>query len=283
MNHGLQAFKAIAEAGTVHAAAARLGLTQTAITQRLKGLERDLKLTLFLRSRRGMSLTDDGNALLQYCRASEDLEGAFLSRVSGQGRGDVALTIIGPTSALSTRVTEDCRRLYFAYPHLRLHLRSIDHANCIDLIRKGEADLAVVPPEQVPNEMDSKVLKPDRYLLVSSPKWKGRRLNDIVENERIIDFYASDTTTMRYLEQFDLAGLVRRERLYVNENQALVRLFSEGVGFGTLTESVARPYLENGELITLNRGQAMEDPLALAWYPRPQKPDYFADLVRAIK
>lgn len=283
MNQGLQAFKAIVESGTVHSAAESIGLTQTAVTQRLKGLEKELGLTLFLRSRRGMSLTAEGQALLQYCRATEELEGAFMSRVSGKSRDEVTVTIVGPTSAISTRVTDNCRELYAKYSHLRLHLTSDDHSNRIDLIRRGEADLAIVSPEHVPNEMDSKLLRPDRYLLVASPKWKGRKLQDIVENERIIDFYEIDPTTRNYLKRYDLISHVKRERLYVNENEALIKLFSHGVGYGTLTESVARPHLESSEIFALNKGQAMEDPLALVWYPRTQKSDYFEDLIRSIK
>src|SRR5665213_438142 len=281
LNPGLNAFKAIAETGSVHAAARSLGLTQTAVTQRLKGLESHLRLTLFLRSRRGMSLTSDGSALLQYCRANADLEGEFFSRVSGHSPIDVALTVAGPTSALSTRIVENCAGLYFKFPHLRLHLRSDDHANRTDLVRRGEVDMAIVATDEVPNEMDSKVLKADRYLLVGSAKWKGRRLQEILETERVIDFYEGDLTTRHYLKKFGFT--TKRERLYVNQNQALIHLFTNGVGYGTLTESVARPHLEDGSLIVLNKGHAMEDPLALIWYPRPQKPDYFAELIRAIK
>src|SRR4051812_38504921 len=111
MNSALQAFTAIVKTGSVHGAARTLGLTQTAVTQRLKSLEAGLRLTLFLRSRRGMTLTDDGSALLKYCRASEELEGEFQARVSGKTPGDVSLTIAGPTSALSTRVVENCSGL----------------------------------------------------------------------------------------------------------------------------------------------------------------------------
>jgi DNA-binding transcriptional LysR family regulator len=59
-NQGTKAFLATVELGTVHAAAEKMGLTQTAVTQRIKALEADLGLTLFLRSRRGMALTEDG-------------------------------------------------------------------------------------------------------------------------------------------------------------------------------------------------------------------------------
>jgi LysR family transcriptional regulator (chromosome initiation inhibitor) len=281
LNQGLHAFLAVVEFGTVHAAADHLGLTQTAVTQRLKGLEGDLKLTLFLRSRRGMAMTDDGSALLQYCRAAQELEGIFQSRVSGQSKGNVSLTLVGPTSALSTRVVDNCTHLYGKYPHLKLNFKTDGHSNRVDLVRRGLADLAIVAPEDVPNEMDSKGLKPDRYLLVACGDWRGRRLQEILESERIIDFYENDETTKRYLKQF--GHQVKRERLFVNENEALIRMFARGIGYGTLTESVARPHLERGTLIALNKGQAMEDPLALVWYARTQKPDYFADIIRSIK
>lgn len=46
----LKAFMAIIDAKTVHAAASILNITQTAVTQRLRNLEAQLKTTLFIRS-----------------------------------------------------------------------------------------------------------------------------------------------------------------------------------------------------------------------------------------
>src|SRR4051812_43416479 len=121
-NPALVAFQAIADAGTVHGAARTLGLTQTAVTLRLKTLESHLKLTLFLRSRRGMALTPEGKSLLQLCRGQKDLEGQFLSQITGAKRGKISLTLTGPTSAISSRVTENCHHIYEAHPFLNLHL-----------------------------------------------------------------------------------------------------------------------------------------------------------------
>ena len=277
----LDSFEAIARLGTAHAAAAELKVTQTAITQRIKALEAGLSMTLFLRSRRGMALTDEGKALLQFCSGSRELEGQFFSLIEGKERNEVSLRIVGPTSAISTRVAENIEPLYAKYPFLKLHLQSDDHANRIEMIRRGEADFAIVPPEQVPNEMDSKVLKPDRYILVASHRWKGRKLSDILETERIIDFYESDETTFKYLKHFGLA--TKRERLFINENEALIRMFIGGIGFGTLTESVAGPYLNSGKLVALNREQTIEDSLALVWYPRPRKMEYFEAVIKMMK
>ena len=279
----LLAFERVAYLKTVHAAALDLGLTQAAITKRLRLLESELGTTLFLRSRRGMGLTEEGKALLQFCKVSNEAEGQLISKLKGGSLMDINFTIAGPTSAIAGRINKDCLHLYTKYPQLKLHFQSEDHANLVEMIRQAKADFAIVPPNLVPNEMDSKVLRPDRYLLVGSPKWKERSMLEILEFERIIDFYENDTTTLNYLSKFGLEKSKRPDRLYVNENTALIRMFAAGIGFGTLTEDTAKPYIENGELIKLNRGQVFEDPLALTWYPRQEKSDYFQDIIRSWK
>ncbi len=160
--------------GSVHAAAKELGLTQTAVSKRIQALEAELALTLFLRSRRGMSLTEDGAILLRHCRSLQELEGLFRSQVSGQIRMENSITVVGPTSVISTRVAVSCAPLYKKYLHLRLHLRSEDHLEGFDLVRRGEADFAITPVENIPNQMQSKRLQPDRFLLLASPSlWCG--------------------------------------------------------------------------------------------------------------
>jgi LysR family transcriptional regulator, chromosome initiation inhibitor len=279
----LMTFEKVVSNGTVHAAARELGLSQVAVTKRIKELESQLKVTLFLRSRKGMRLTSEGQALLRYCLSTQEAEGLLLSQITNEQGHDVSLTVIGPTSAISTRVVSCCSDLYGKYPFLRLHLRSEDHKNIVDLVKNGAADFGIVPTQNVPNEMESKTLKPDRYLLVAPPAWRHRQLSEIIQNERIIDFYEQDSTTLKYLKKFELDKVVRRGRLFVNENEALIHLFRQGIGFGTLTESVAAPHIESENLIKLNRGQALEDPLALVWYRRSREMAYFDGLIRAIR
>ena len=131
--------------------------------------------------------------------------------------------------------------------------------------------------------MDSKMLKPDRYILVASKKWKGRKLQDILATERLIDFYENDSTSLDYLKKFDLISSLKQPRLFVNNNEAILKLFAHGVGFGTLTQEIAKPYLDNDNLLSLNGGAIMEDPLAIAWYPRPEMPGYLKAIIASIK
>lgn len=279
----LLGFEKVAELKTVHAAAQHLRLTQAALTKRIRLLESELGITLFLRSRKGMALTEEGKALFQFCKIIGEAEGHLLSQLKGSQQLEINITVAGPTTAISGRLNLSCLGLYSKYPFLKLHFRSEDHLNLIDLLRLGQIDLAVVSPNLVPNEMDSKILKPDRYLLVACAAWKGRILSEILESERIVDFYESDQTTFNYLKKFELEQKKRPDRLFINENEALIRMFAAGIGFGTLNEDLANPLIDNGDLIKLNRGQVYEDPLALAWYPRHERSDYFHDLIQSIK
>lgn len=64
----LQAFVEVAERGHFGDAAAAIHVTQPAISQRIKQLERELGCELFHRFHRGVSLTDAGRALLPFAR-----------------------------------------------------------------------------------------------------------------------------------------------------------------------------------------------------------------------
>ncbi len=61
---GLFAFGLVAQHGNFTGAADALGLTQSALSQRVKGLELELGVTLFKREHRGVSLTNEGLRLL---------------------------------------------------------------------------------------------------------------------------------------------------------------------------------------------------------------------------
>lgn len=280
----LQAFFEIASIGTVHGAARNLNITQTGVTQRIRALEKQLSTTLFTRSRSGMKLSYEGEALYRYCKNALDMEGQVISEISGN-QSKVAANVIlaGPTSIVSSRIIPSCLDLYKEFPNLILSYQLDDQENRVTLLKKGHVQIAILSPSDVTLEMDSKMLKPDKYILVASSKWKSRKTLDIVRNERVIDFYQSDKTTQNYLKKFNLLNEARTDRIFANTNYALISLIKAGIGYGTLTQEVASDDLARGELILLNQKQIFEDPQALAWYPRKEMPQYFSRIIESIK
>lgn len=279
----LQAFVSIVRNQTVHNAAKELKLTQTGVTQRIRTLETQLGVTLFIRSRRGMMLTQEGEALNRYCLGANDLEGVTLNHILKAGTSStIRVTISGPTSIMTSRIVPSCIHLYESFKGLFLNFEMNDSEMRISQLQQGSAQFVVVSPEHVGNEMDSKMLKPDKYVLVGSKNWKNRKILEIIKNERIIDFYETDQTTLKYLKKFGYFGDARRDRLFSNNNEAIIKLFSAGVGYGTLTHEVAAPFVEREEIVILNGRNTLEDPQALVWYPRPQKPSYFKAIIDSI-
>src|SRR5919197_3724844 len=81
----VEALIAVAETGSIGAAAERLFVTQPALTARIQALEAALGTRLLLRSRTGSRLTDAGRAYLRYARralAALDAGGATVSEIA---------------------------------------------------------------------------------------------------------------------------------------------------------------------------------------------------------
>lgn len=279
----LQAFIAVAQLKTVHGAADELHLTQTAITQRIRSLETKLQTTLFIRTRRGMMLTPEGEALLRYCHSVQEIEGEALANITNTAVATtVRICIAGPTSIMRSRVIPQCLPVMKKFPNLLMRFDINDIEERVKELRSGNCQLAILNQEDLAPEMEVKILKPEKYVLVCSAEWKKRKLHDILQNERIIDYDPSDQMTFNYLKHFNLFQSANHDRHFVNRTDSLAMMLVDGHGYGVLTTEFSKPYLENNDLIVLNAGKIFENVMALAWYARHEPPRYFTELIKAI-
>jgi DNA-binding transcriptional LysR family regulator len=279
----LDAFVAVARLKTVHGAATELHITQTGVTQRIRTLEGRLGTTLFIRTRRGMMLTPEGEALLRYCYASQELEGQALAIIQGAAKETtIRFCITGPTSIMHSRVITHCIPIMRDFPNLLFQFDINDQETRIRSLRSGESQLAVIQHEDVAPEMEYKILQPEHYVLVCTRAWKKRTLKDIISNERIIDYDPFDQMTLNYLRHFNLYDLAQHERHFVNRTDMLAMMLCEGLGYGVLALEFSQPYIEKNELIVLNDAKIYENRMALAWYDRPEPPDYFSAIIKTI-
>ena len=275
---------AVVRHATVRGAAAEIGLTQTGVTQRIRTLERKIGKTLFTRSRRGMRLTQEGEALHRYCQRVGDMEGELLSFLGGSGdKITYRLDITGPSSIMRARVIPGAAKVLKAHPNMIFTFNLDDDRSGIERLKAGSSHLAAVPVEDVVNELDSKRLKPTRHILVGPSQWDGRPVREIVSMERIIDFNEADDATFRYLKRYRLFSAARKERHFANNTDALASMITAGCGYSVLSENFARPLLEQGTIIELHPGRHIRLEFALAWYPRPEMPEYFSRLIRQIQ
>ncbi|MGW5688511.1 LysR family transcriptional regulator [Nonomuraea sp. NPDC003754] len=94
----VRAFVAVTEDRSFSEAAARLGISQQAVSKRIAKLESDLGVRLFFRSRNGADLTEDGRTFLHHARALVGIADQALEVLRGRRRSlrvDVLDTRLG--------------------------------------------------------------------------------------------------------------------------------------------------------------------------------------------
>jgi DNA-binding transcriptional LysR family regulator len=137
----LAVFVALVRAGSFTAAAEALGMTKAMVSQHVARLERELGVTLLLRSTRRMTLTEAGNTFHAACvRILAEAEAAIEQAGRGQEKpsGTLRLTATGDYgTAVIAPVLADFLR---ANPQLQVDLVLADHVS--DLIAE-RFDLAI--------------------------------------------------------------------------------------------------------------------------------------------
>jgi LysR family transcriptional activator of glutamate synthase operon len=147
----LRAFVALAERGQVTEAARRLGLSQPTLSRQVQALEDELAVKLFVRTPRGVALTDSGQRFVPRAReAIESLrQGAEeLRELQQQPRGPVAIGALPTVGAyaLPTVLGDFVQQ----YKEVRLRLLE-DHADELEeKVAEGDLDMAVttLPPKR---------------------------------------------------------------------------------------------------------------------------------------
>jgi DNA-binding transcriptional LysR family regulator len=141
---GLQAFLAIAERGSFHRAAAHLGITQTALSHRIRKFEDELREKLFIRTTRAVSLTPAGLALLPKARQLlDDAEGLFaeLGSRADSRHENVAIGCL-PTVAVNVMPTV-IAAFRKAYPTTAVRIFDNSASQIAERVQKGEAEFGI--------------------------------------------------------------------------------------------------------------------------------------------
>ncbi len=100
--HHLSIFLAVAEAGSLSKAAARLSISQPALSRQLKEFEARLSVVLFERQARGMRLTEGGEILRDYAARLFEIERAAAVAMRDVARIDRGRLLIGASNTIGT-------------------------------------------------------------------------------------------------------------------------------------------------------------------------------------
>jgi DNA-binding transcriptional LysR family regulator len=253
----LKSFQAAAETGSLTAAGARLGISQSAVSRQIQALEDGLGVALFQRHARGLILTDAGRGLH---KATEEM--AAIARVAEanlQETSDVPRGVLRVTApvALGTHwLTPRLGRFHTQHPNVTVNLLLDDHE--YDLLRL-EAEVAIRLWPATQGELIQRRLAGMRMGLYASPTYLAAKGTPQVPADldagHVLIGYSGDVARM---EQVNWAQRVGRDdrppreaHVLVNSVLAMQTAVQAGVGIAALPDYLA---LEHPELVRLLPG-----------------------------
>lgn len=159
----LRALHAVATHGSVHAAALALGYTPSAVSQQLAKLERETGTVLLERRGRGVALTDAAEGLASTAKQVLALvEQAEVRLEEQRGRPVGRLDLATFATASRGLLPRPLAWLAREYPDLDIRVSELDPHLAVELVARGELDLAVVHDwENTPLAMPEGLAKAD--------------------------------------------------------------------------------------------------------------------------
>lgn len=233
----LETFRAVAEGGSMHAAAERLGYTPGAVSQQMAALSRAVGGELFLRSGRGVVLSDAGHGFLPLARRvlEEDRAARRALAELRTGRATVRVGIFETAGAVSCR--EVLRRAAVAEPPVDVVFEEVDVERAVDAVRAGTVDLALsVHYELVPVTLPPGVVATE---LLTEP-FVEVRAADLVAGAPWIVPPATETFGLAVQAALRRAGEDTGTAHVVTDTALMVALAEAGVGRALVTPLMLR-------------------------------------------
>lgn len=156
----LRAFIAIAEAGSFSAAARRLGVSQSALSQTVSSMERRLDKQLLVRTKSGTSVTGAGNTLLAEARGVIARHEQALTALARYADGDIDVLRLGLTLELPPELLKKpLEAVAAAFPATRVHAHHMPPAAQEAALRAGELEVGLLHGRPAGDDLDSLLIR----------------------------------------------------------------------------------------------------------------------------
>lgn len=271
----LQVFVAVAREGTVVAAARYLSLSQSATSQALGELERQLGVGLFERLGRKLRLNGMGRHLLPRAERLLDGMGDFVAAAEEpDGRLRGTLNVSASATVGTYLLPTLAGRFSDTHQGVDLRLRLRNTGEVINDLLRFDADIGLIEGLCHEPRLTSEAWREDRLVIIAAPEHPlaARPAEeplsdaDLAGAEWILRETGSGTR-----EIFEAAVLHHVKRLSVrmelSQHEAIKQAVMAGFGLGCLSHLSVAGELERGELVALESGLSLSRTFSLVWHP----------------
>jgi DNA-binding transcriptional LysR family regulator len=285
----LAAFAAVARHRSFRRAAAELGLSPSALSHALRGLEARMGVRLLNRTTRSVAPTEAGAALLvRLAPALDDIAGAMAAASAAAERPAGTLRLNAPRSACRLVLMPLVARFLALHPEVRVEVASDDALT--DIVGEG-FDAGVRFGERLALDMVALPLSgPQRFAVVAAPAYLARRgtpdePGDLSRHACLLQRFPGGSLFHWELERDGIPAPVAVDGPLILGDQDLIRLAAlDGLGIALVFEGYVAEDIADGRLVRLLAPWCPSFPGFHLYYPgRRQVPAplrAFLDVVR---
>jgi DNA-binding transcriptional LysR family regulator len=251
----LHAFVEVARRGSVSRAAEALYATQPTLTARLKALEQELDAKLFIRSQRGMRLSEAGRAFLPYAERTIDTVSSGRRLLAELARGESGQLALGAAPAVSTYVLPRIlTRFRRTHPKVSLAVRTGHSEEVLELVLREQVQIGLGRALRHP-EVEAIPLYEDELVLVVEPEHPFARETEIGPDQltevQLILFDRTSSYHRLTSEFFEGVGAVPRGVMELDNIDAAKKMVEQGLGVALLPHTAVSAELDSGSLKTV--------------------------------
>lgn len=238
----LRIFRAVVEEGGITRAAEKLHRVQSNVTTRIRQLEDDLGVSLFIREGKRLHVSPTGKVLLDYADRLLDLAQEARDAVNdGAPRGPFRLGAMESTAAI--RLPAPLSDFHNRYPDVQLDLHTADIAELTAGVLAGEFDAALVA-EPVSDAFEKVTVYDEELVLVAAAGHAPIRTPRDIKEQSVLAFEAGCPYRLRMQQWFARAGLLPERIVEMSSWHAIVGCTAARMGVSVMPKMVLKNFPE---------------------------------------
>jgi DNA-binding transcriptional LysR family regulator len=234
-------FLAVAETGSLNAAARNLGLTQPTISRRMEDLEYRLGAKLFSRSTRGICLTDAGVSVRDLAASMARFGGAIVREIAQRDKSNAGrVRLAAPDGLASVVLMPQLPNFQRANPEIEV---ALDCGLWLDAPMEGETHLALEFNDNYAADLVSMPIATIHYVYFASREYLDLygvpKSAAEVAQHRMIRHVGYREQTGTWNPKLKAVNALAGTHLLTNSSIAMLQAIKHGVGIGVMPTYVA--------------------------------------------
>jgi len=246
----LETFVWVARLKSFRLTAEKLFTTQASISSRIAALEDEMGVRLFVRDSKGVSLTSEGQRVLEYAERIMDTMQSMKAVIQDPRQVRGRIRIGAMDTVIHTWLSPLVTRLMACYPALEIELSADTASNLCSQLEKGYQDIIfqtdILRLDSVRNALLTRY--PMHWVVRTGSVYDRRyaSLEDLSQ-ERIVTFSRNSRPHQDILNLHS-ANIVSPRINCVNSASAITRLVRDGFGIGAMPAALVQGELAQGTL-----------------------------------